>query len=105
MIDAAVELLASVSATNSTSNSVAAPNYTTVIQQMAQDFVNFTSVLLGAVDSTILTIARLVYISVLLIGVLLYFTHAEKRLGKDMIKGGIVLAVLAEFVFPAVSRL
>jgi hypothetical protein len=38
-------------------------------------------------------------------GLLLYFTHVNRRQGKDLVKGGVVLAVLSEFVFPGISRL
>ena len=37
-------------------------------------------------------------------GVLFYSTHLSMRLGKDLIKGGVVLAFLSEFVFPLISR-
>lgn len=75
-----------------------------VIQQMAQQFTNFMTLLLGTIDSTVIVVARLAYVSILLIGVLLYFTHAERRLGKDLIKGGVILAVLSEFIFPLIIR-
>jgi hypothetical protein len=39
-----------------------------------------------------------------MLGLLLYFTHVERRLGKDLIKGGVALAVLSEFVFPVLTR-
>lgn len=58
-----------------------------------------------AVNSTVVEVARLTYISILMIGLLLYFTHVERRLGKDLVKGGVILAVLSEFVFPTVSKL
>ncbi len=80
------------------------PDIGKVIQQLAQQFTSISTVLLTTVDSTVLVIARLAYVSVLMLGVLLYFTRVEKRLGKDLIKGGVVLAFLAEFVFPAISR-
>lgn len=72
---------------------------------MAQQFTAIMSVILSTLDSTIIDVARLAYISVLMVGLLLYYTHAERRLGKDLIKGGIVLAILAEFVFPALVKL
>jgi len=45
------------------------------------------------------------YVSLLMIGLLLYFTHLERRLGKDLIKGGVALAIISEFVFPALTKL
>jgi len=81
------------------------PDLGSIIQQLAQQFTNLMTVLLTTIDSTVVAVARLAYVTVLLIGVLLYFTHADRRLGKDLIKGGIVLAILAEFVFPLVIKL
>jgi hypothetical protein len=63
------------------------------------------TLVLATVDSTVLDLTRVAYVTVLLVGLLLYFTHLERRLGKDLIKGGVVLAVLAEFVFPLFVRL
>jgi hypothetical protein len=80
------------------------PDVGTVIQNLAQQFTSIMSVVLTTVDTTVLALARLAYVSVLLIGLLLYFTHVEKRLGKDLIKGGVILAILSEFVFPAISK-
>ncbi|MBI3841281.1 MAG: hypothetical protein HY297_04955 [Thaumarchaeota archaeon] len=81
------------------------PDIGSLVHQMAQQFISTMSVVLATVDSAVVEIARVAYVTVLLVGVLLYFTHLEKRLGKDLIKGGVVLAVLSEFVFPAISRL
>lgn len=39
----------------------------------------------------------------LMIGLLLYFTHEERRLEKDLIEG-VVLAVLSEFVLLVINR-
>jgi hypothetical protein len=80
------------------------PDMGAVIQQIASQFTALAATLLSTVDSTVVLLARLAYISVLLIGLLLYFTHLERRLGKDLIKGGVILAVLCEFVFPMVVK-
>ena len=81
------------------------PDFGNVIQQLAQQFTSLMNVVLSTVDSTVIQVTRLAYVSILLIGILLYFSHVERRLGKDLIKGGVVLAVLSEFVFPALVRL
>lgn len=81
------------------------PDISTVVQQFAQQFVSASTVLLDTVNSTVIDIARLAYGSLLLVGLVLYYTHVEKRLGKDLIKGGILLAVLVEFVFPYFVKL
>jgi len=80
------------------------PDFGTTLQQMAQQFVSFTTTLLTTINSTVIEISRLAYISILLVGLLLWATHLDRRLGKDLIKGGVVLAVLSEFIFPLLNR-
>jgi hypothetical protein len=76
-----------------------------LIQQLAQQFSSTVTVLLTTVDSTVVDLSRVAYVSLLMIGLLLYYTHVERRLGKDLIKGGVALAVISEFVFPMLSKL
>ncbi len=83
----------------------APPDLGNSIQQLAQQFTSMMSVILTTIDTTVIDLARLAYVSVLLVGLLLYFSHVERRLGKDLIKGGVVLAVLSEFVFPVIVKL
>jgi hypothetical protein len=72
----------------------------TLIQQFAQQFTSAVTYLLSVVDGTVVDLARVVYVTLLLLGILLYYTHLAQRLGKDMIKGGVALAIVSEFVFP-----
>ena len=81
-----------------------APNVGNVVQQLAQQFITIMTTLLSTIDTTILDIARLAYITVLMVGLLLYYSHLERRLGRDLIKGGVVLAVLSELVFPYLTK-
>jgi hypothetical protein len=60
---------------------------------------------LTTIDSMVVDLARLAYVAVLMVGVLPYLTQGEKRLGKDLIKGGVALAILSEFVFPVLTKL
>lgn len=62
-------------------------------------------VLLATLNSTVTDLARIAYVSLLMVGILLYYTHLGTRLGKDLIKGGIALAIIAEFVFPWLAKL
>ncbi len=71
-----------------------------LIQQFAQQFTSTMTYLLSVVDGTVVDLARAVYVTLLLVGILLYYTHAAQRLGKDLIKGGVALALVSEFVFP-----
>jgi hypothetical protein len=76
-----------------------------LIQQLAKQFSSTVTVLLTTVDSTVVDLSRVAYVTLLMIGLLLYYTHVERRLGKDLIKGGVALAVISEFVFPMLSKL
>lgn len=76
-----------------------------LVQQLAQQFASTMTAVLTVVDSAVVDITRVVYVSLVMLGLLLYYSHAERRLGKDLIKGGIVLAVVSEFVFPWLSKI
>jgi hypothetical protein len=56
--------------------------------------------LLSIVDTTAIDLMRIAYVSLLVVGILLYYSHVAQRLGKDLIKGGIALAIISEFVVP-----
>jgi hypothetical protein len=77
----------------------------TAIQQFAQQFTSAVTVLLATIDSTVIDLSRVAYVTLLMLGLLLYYTHLERRLGKDLIKGGVALAVISEFVFPFLTKL
>ena len=80
------------------------PGADNLIQQFAQQFSSTVSFLLTTVDSTVVDLSRIAYVTLLMVGLLLYFTHLEKRLGKDLIKGGVALAIVSEFVFPFLTK-
>jgi hypothetical protein len=75
------------------------------IQQFAQQFTSAVTVLLATIDSTVVDLSRVAYVTLLMLGLLLYYTHIERRLGKDLIKGGVALAIVSEFVFPFLTKL
>lgn len=75
-----------------------------MVHQLAQQFTSLMTTVLATVDSTVIDLTKLACVSVLLVRILLYFTRIERRLGKDLVKGGVVLAVLSEFVFLVISR-
>lgn len=81
------------------------PGADNLIQQLAQQFSSTMSTLLVTVDSTVMDLTRIAYVSLLMLGLLLYYTHVERRLGKDLIKGGVALAIISEFVFPWLVKL
>jgi hypothetical protein len=77
----------------------------TVIQQLSGGFVTNATQFLTAIDSAAVRLARLVYVTAFLVGVLLYFTGLRRGLGREMITGGVVLAVLSEFILPVLLKL
>jgi hypothetical protein len=81
------------------------PDLVTAIQQFASQFATETASALSSVNTAVLDIARVAYVTCLLIGVLLYFTHLGRRLGKDLIVGGALLVVISEYVIPSVTAL
>jgi hypothetical protein len=80
-----------------------APDLATAVQQFASQFATETAAVLASVNSAVLDIVRVAYVTCLLVGVLLYFTHLGRRLGKDMMVGGVLLVVMGEYVIPAVT--
>jgi len=80
------------------------PDFGTVLQQLASEFTSDASQLMLAIDGAVIDISRLAYITVLLLGVFLYSTRLSRRLGKDLMTGGVLLAILTEFVFPLIAR-
>jgi hypothetical protein len=74
------------------------------VQQLANEFSAMAGQLLSAINAAVVDITRLAYITVLILGLFLYFTRLHRRLGRELITGGIVLAVLSEFVFPAIVK-
>jgi hypothetical protein len=79
------------------------PDIGTGIQQFASQFASETAAVLTTINVAVVDIVRVAYVTCLLVGVLLYYTHLGRRLGKDLIIGGVLLLVLTEFVIPAVS--
>jgi hypothetical protein len=75
----------------------------TAVQQFAGQFASETAAVLSSVNTAIVDIVRIAYVTCLLVGVLLYYTHLGRKLGKDLIIGGVLLVVITEFVIPAVS--
>ena len=81
------------------------PDLGSAIQSLTRQFAAEATVVLTTVDGSVMDIARAAYVTCLLVGTLLYFTHLSKRLGKDLIYGGVALVLLTEYLVPAVTAL
>jgi hypothetical protein len=82
-----------------------APPDLAAVQQFASQFATETAAVLSSVNAAVVDVARVAYVTCLLVGVLLYFTHLARRMGKDLIVGGVMLVVITEYVIPAVTAL
>lgn len=87
------------------SNAPSPPDLATAIQQFASQFAAETAAVLTTINSAVVDIARVAYVTCLLVGILLYYAHLGRRLGKDLIYGGVALIVLTEYVVPTIAGL
>ncbi len=104
-MQAILVLVSALAAAGQSQDIPAPPDFGSVIQRLASQFAAVATQVLGTLNSTVIDVSRLAYVSTLFLGVLLYTTRLERRLGKDLIKGGLILAFLSEFVFPLISKM
>lgn len=71
-----------------------------MIEQFASQFSTGTAAVLASIDSAAIGIIKVAYLTCLIVGLLLYFTHIGRHLGKDLIIGGVLLFALATFLIP-----
>lgn len=83
---------------------VAPPDITSIIHQIQQGVVSTAQVLLQAVDETVASLARITFVTLLVLGFFLYFSHLHRRLGKDLMYGGVALAIISQFVVPLLTK-
>ncbi len=73
------------------------------IQQWVTQFSASSAQVLVAVTSGLATIAKVAWFTLLILGVLLYVTRLHKRLGRELFAGGVLLAILVQFVYPLIK--
>src|SRR5713226_6213060 len=81
---------------------VVSQDFGSIISQIQQSVVAAEQLLLQAIDTTVLSLTRVAFVTLLILGFFLYFTHLHRRLGKDLMFGGAVLAIISQFVIPLV---
>ncbi len=70
------------------------------IQAFANNLAAEIQALLLIVENAIETIAKISAIGLVMVGALLYFSHVSRWLGRSLLVGGVILAILAVWVFP-----
>ncbi|MGQ9782041.1 MAG: hypothetical protein ACUVQ8_07340 [Nitrososphaeria archaeon] len=69
-------------------------------EDLANRFLALAEKIISIVKVIVAQISRIAYTLVGMVGVLLYFSRFNKRIGIDLIKGAVILAVIVEVVFP-----
>lgn len=83
----------------------APPDIVSIIQQIQQNVVATGQAVITATNDTVVALAKLTFITLFVLGVFLYFTRLHRRLGKELMIGGVVLGVMSEVIIPAISKL
>ncbi len=83
----------------------APPDIVSIIQQIQQNVIATGRAVITATDDTVVALAKVTFITLFVLGVFLYSTRLHKRLGKELIVGGVVLGLMSEVVIPALSKL
>jgi len=63
-------------------------------------FATNASLVTVAVDNAALDIAKAAVVLLVIVGVLLWFTRVNRRLGKDLVEGGVFIMIFIELVLP-----
>jgi len=69
-------------------------------EDLANRFLALVEKIISIVKVIVSQISRIAYTLVGMVGVLLYFSRFNKRIGMDLIKGAIILAIIVEVIFP-----
>ncbi len=69
-------------------------------EDLGDKFVQIVERVVSIIKSVVAQVARISYVTVGMVGTLLYYSRLNKKIGIDLIKGAIILAVIAEVIFP-----
>jgi hypothetical protein len=86
-------------------NSTVASGIVPAIQNFASGFAtNMTAVTL-TMDNAAIDIGKAAVIFLVIAGVLLWFSHVNKHLGKELLEGGIIIGLFIEFGVPVLMSI
>ncbi len=89
----------------SAANSTALSGFVPAIQNFASGFAtNMTAVTL-TMDSAAVDIGKAAVVFLVISGILLWFTKVNRHLGKDLLKGGILIGLFIEFGVPVLMSI
>jgi len=81
-------------------NSTATSGIVPWIQNFANGFAANMSVVTLTMDNAAVDIGKAAVVFLVIAGVLLWFSRVNKRLGKDLVEGGIFIGIFIEFIVP-----
>jgi hypothetical protein len=84
----------------SPANSTALAGVIPAIQGFANGFATNLSVVTLTMDNAAVDIGKAAVVFLIIAGVILWFTRVNKRLGKELVEGGVFIGIFIEFVVP-----
>jgi hypothetical protein len=100
-VAAAPAQLAAAPASNSTSLGGIVP----AIQGFATGFATDMTAVTLTMDNAALDIGKAAVIFLVIAGVLLWFSHVNKHLGKELVEGGVIIGLFIEFAVPVLMNI
>jgi hypothetical protein len=97
--------LASAAPAAAAGNSTALAGVVPWIQNFATGFATNMSVVTLTMDNAAIDIAKAAVVFLIIAGVLLWFSRVNKRLGKDLLSGGIIIGLFIEFAVPVLMSI
>ncbi len=87
--------------TNSTASSGVVP----ALQGWVNSFATNAAAVTLTMDNAAIDIGKAAVVFLIIAGIVLWFTHVNKHLGKEMVEGGIVIGLFMEFGVPLLMSL
>jgi hypothetical protein len=86
-------------------NSTTASGFVPAFQGWAGTFATDASAVLLSLDNAAVDVGKAAVIFLIIAGALLWFGRVNRRLGKDLVEGGILVAIFITFVVPFLMTL
>lgn len=93
------------SASTAVANSTAASGIVPAIQGFANSFAANAEVVTMTMDNAAVAIGKAAVVFLIIAGVMLWFTSVNRRFGRQLVEGGIVIGLFIEFVVPFLMSL
>jgi hypothetical protein len=87
------------------SNSTSASGLVPAFQGWAGTFATDASAVLLSLDNAAVDVGKAAVIFLIIAGALLWFGRVNRRLGKDLVEGGVLVAIFITFVVPFLMTL